>query len=88
MLEGLEDDVLASGFSTSGVILSDGRDRENLVALNGTIDTNAGAPPINFASTASNLVRGTFTLYFDLDNLCNVYIRLCIVIRTLTNLMC
>ena len=69
MLEGLEDDVLASGFSTSGVFLSDGSDRENLVTLNGTIDTNAGAPPINFASTASNLVRRIFTRYFDLDNL-------------------
>jgi hypothetical protein len=87
MLEGLEDDVLASGFSTSGFILSNGRDGDNLVALNGSIDTDAGAPPINFAGSPGYLVRSTFTPYFDLDNLCNAYIRPCIVGRTLANLI-
>lgn len=82
MLEDLEDDVLTSGFGTSGIFLSDGRDGENLATSHGSIDTDVGAPPINFAGTADYLVRSTFTPKFDFDNLCNVYIRLCIIGRT------
>jgi len=86
-LEGLEDDVLANGFCGSRVLLSDGRDGENLVALNGSIDTDAGAPPINLASPARYLARSFFTLYFDSYDLYNIHIRMGIIGYSASNLI-
>jgi len=76
MLEGLEDDVLASRFSVSWILLSDGRDGENLVALNRPIDTDAGAPPVDLAGSAHYLARSSLSLYFDLYDLYDIHIKI------------
>lgn len=87
MLQGHEYDILTSGFGTSGIISSNSCDRDDFVALNGFIDTDAGAPTSNFAGLTSDLGRSFFTHYFNLDDLCNSHIGLCILGRMSTNLM-
>lgn len=88
MLQGPKYDALACGFRVSGVFLPDGRNGENFVSLNGSIDSDVSAPPVNSAGFASYLARSFVALYFDLDDLCNCYIELYILDRMLANLIC
>ena len=69
MLQCSKDDILASGFGASGVILSDGCDGKNLVASNRSINFDVGTPSINPVHSPHHLALDFFPLCLDLDNL-------------------